>query len=595
MTLNRKRVLVQYSGGKDSTACIIKLLEKGAYVEAVHFVHRYGYEIPTMEAKRICNKYDVKIHIIDITEQIEDLFLSGFDQRPCRYCKGIMDSLTVELAIKNHFEYICVGDTASDTALVQRLKAYDKSNLVINRYFNKAVDLPESVSIIRPLITYDNDAVFEYLNRHSVEVRRNNDTGDKYFEYSREGCPLQFKDFGVCYSRELMNRLKIANTLCSEFATKQGIKASIHLPSEMIVTIPKGYEEDCKQYLSDNGIELKKQYKIRSVYRRYFFSVEIYPELLYEDKVINLLSRFMERISETVEFVQMKNNVGVLKSDNAEINARIISKELRIVGDFCMLRHIDREMLDSLFIELFHTYNFRIFNVDDYTKIDNLNILQSVLNCRFISRNSSYEHIIRSSSIDSINDKDIDYLATKKIVTVIDLRNEKKCDKGLVERLKRKGINYRYVPIVGKKSFDDEKKYGSSQKTISSYMSLLDEYENIRDIFETMVENDGGVLVFCKYGRDRTGIISIILNLLVNNSRENIVKDYVVSDLFLNVDQYENKVYEYSSDVPVGFISEFIERYQSAYDYLALIGVNEHKIERLVDKMGGRYNGELDG
>lgn len=586
MTLERKRILVQYSGGKDSTACIIKLLEEGAYVEAVHFTHKYAYDLPTIEAKRICNEYEVKIHIIDVTEQIEDLFLSGFDQRPCRYCKGTMDSITVELAVQNNFEYICVGDTASDTALVERLKVYDRANLVINRYFNKAVELPENISIIRPLITYDNDEVFTFLHKHLVEIKRNNDTGDKYFEYSREGCPLQFKDYGVRYSKELMEKLKTANTLCSEFATKRGIKASIHMPSEMIVTIPKGYEEQCRQYLINKGIELKKKYRIESICKRYFFSVEIYPELFEENKIVNLFSRFMERITESVKSVHIKNNALDMKSDNAEINARLLENELKIVGDFCSLRCLNQDMLDSLFVELFHTYNFRIVYVDDFVQIKDSNVLQSVLNCRCISGKSSSEKIIRSSTIDNITDEDITYLATNRIYTVIDLRNEKKCDEDLVQRLVAKGIEYRYVPFVGNNSFSDEKQTDLSKKTIHSYMSLLDEYENIKKIFEAISENDGGVMVFCKYGRDRTGIISIILNLLANKSREHILMDYVVSNLFLDSGQYEDRVYEYSSNVPLGFVIEFLEKYQSAYDYLRLIGVSERSIKRIIDKIG---------
>lgn len=586
MTLEGKRILVQYSGGKDSTACIIKLLEEGAYVEAVHFVHKYGYDLPTIEAKRICCEHEVKIHIIDVTEQIEELFLSEFDQRPCRFCKGIMDSITVELAIQNNFEYICVGDTVSDTALVERLKAYDKENLVINRYFNKAVELPEKISIIRPLITYDNDAVFEFLHKHLVEIKRNNDTGDKYFEYSREGCPLQFKDYGVRYSKELMEKLKRANILCSEFATKRGIKASIHMPSEMIVTIPKGYEELCRQYLVDKGIELTRKYRIRSICKRYLFSVEIYPELFDEDKVVNLFSRFMERITESVKSVHMENNALSMKSDNAEINARLLKNELKIVGDICLLRCLNQDMLDSLYVELFHTYNFKIVYVDDYVQIKDSNILQSIPNCRCISGDSTYEKIIRSSTIDNINDEDITYLAANRVYTVIDLRNERKCDKNLVQRLVAKGIEYRHIPFVGNNSFSDKKQNDLSKKTIESYMSLLNEYENIKEICETISEKDGGVMFFCKYGRDRTGIISLILNLLVNKSRENIVMDYVVSDLFLNASQYGNQIYEYSSNVPLGFIIEFLEKYQSAYDYLRLIGVSERRIKRIIDKMG---------
>lgn len=587
MTLEGKRILVQYSGGKDSTACMIKLLEEGAYVEAVHFVHRYGYDLPTIEAKRICCEHEVKLHIIDVTEQIEEIFLSGFDQRPCRFCKGIMDSITVELAVQNNFEYICVGDTASDTALVERLKAYDKENLVINRYFNKAVELPEKISIIRPLITYDNDAVFDFLHSHLTEIRRNNDTGDKYFEYSREGCPLQFKDYGVRYSKKLMEKLKTANSLCSEFATERGIKASIHMPSEMIVTIPKGYEEQCRQYLVDKGIELTRKYRIRSIRRRYFFSVEIYPELFDEDKVVNLFLRFMERITESVKAVHMENNVLSMKSDNAEISARLLEKELKIVGDVCLLRCLNQDMLDSLFVELFHTYNFRIVYVDDYVQMKDANILQSVPNCRCISENGSYEIIIRSSTIDHISDEDITYLAVNGVYTVIDLRNERKCDENLVQKLAARGIEYRHVPFVGNRSFRDEKQTDLPEKTIESYMSLLSEYENIKEIFEAMSEKEGGVMVFCKYGRDRTGIISFILNLLVDKPRENMVMDYVVSNLFLHASQYEDQIYEYSSDVPLGFISAFLEKYKSAYDYLRLIGVSERRIKRIIDKMRG--------
>lgn len=592
MTFKDRRILVQYSGGKDSTACIIKLLEEGAYVETVHFIHKYAYELPTIEAKKICKEFDVKIWIVDITEQIENLFLSRFDQRPCRFCKGIMDRLTVEIALEGKFEYICVGDTASDTALVQRLKSYDASNLLCNRYFNKTVELPEQLSIIRPLIEYKNEDVFEFLNQHSVEVRRNNDTGDKYFEYSREGCPLQFKDYGVEYSRGLMEALKRANTACSDYATKQGIKASIHMPSEMIVTIPKGHEDQCRQYLMKNGIGLKKKYKAISLYKRYFFSVEIYLELFDGNKLIDLFSRFLERISQRVEFTKVDNDKLVVKSSNTEINARIVNNEVKLVGDICMLQHINKETIDSLFVELFHTYNYQVLEVNDHIHIENQNKLTSILNSRCISQKNSRDQVIRSSSLDYISDLDIKYLATNKVVTVIDLRNEKRCNERIINKLNAEGISYYHVPFIGNSSADYEKS-DSSEYIASSYMSLLEEQENIREIFETMIKSVGGVLFFCKYGRDRTGIISIILNLLIGKTREEIILDYVSSNLFLNAEKYEYKTYEYSADVPIEFIGKFIETYQSAHGYLTRIGMSEEQIEKVICKMGGKNDERL--
>ena len=580
------KILVQYSGGKDSTACIIKLLEEGAYIEAVHFVHKYGYTLPTIEAKRICNEYGVKLYIIDITEQIEALFLSGFSGRPCRFCKGVMDSETVKLAVQNNFDYICVGDTYSDTALVERRKTDDRGNLVINRYFNKAVELPDNIFIIRPLITFNNNEVIDYLDKHSIKIKRNNDTGDKYFEYSREGCPLQFKDFGVMYSKELMEKLKKTNILCSEFATKNGIKASIHMPSEMIVTLPKGYEELCKHYLMDRCIELKKKYRIKSIYKRYFFSVEIYPDLLDENNIINLFSRFMERLLEIRKITHMDNDKLFMSSDYAEINARLLKKELKIVGDYCSLKYVEQAKLENLFLELFHTYNFNIFYVDDWIQIEDSNILQSVTNCRYISANKSYGRILRSGAIDNINDDDITYLANNEIFTAIDIRNRKKCSEDLIQRLTTKGIKYIRVPFAINNYHDCKRNYSLYEK-IDSYMKMISsECTNVRGIFDTIAENDGGVLIFCKNGRDRTGIISIILSLLANKSRAGIVLDYVVSDLFLNIEKNESQVYEYSSNVPVEFIIRFLEKYKSAYNYLSHIGVSDKNINKLIEKIG---------
>ena len=200
-----EKILVQYSGGKDSSACLIKLVEEKAYVEAVHFTHKYAYSVPTEEAKRICSEFEVKLHVIDISAQISELLLNDFKGRPCRACKGIMDKITVEMAQKFDFNYICVGDTASDKTLVERIKQNGDRELSISKYFNKNVPLPDDIFILRPLIKYSNDAVFSFLKQRSVCIKRVNDTGDKYFEYSREGCPLQFKDYGVCYTRQLMH------------------------------------------------------------------------------------------------------------------------------------------------------------------------------------------------------------------------------------------------------------------------------------------------------------------------------------------------------------------------------------------------------
>ena len=129
------KVLLQLSGGKDSIACMIYLKEHSMEFEAIHFVHKYGYSLPTAMAKKACEEFHVKLNIIDVTNEIGSLFLNGYDGRPCRYCKGIMDKVTVNYAQANGFQLICVGDTKDDQTLINRLVKYEGMVNNISRYF----------------------------------------------------------------------------------------------------------------------------------------------------------------------------------------------------------------------------------------------------------------------------------------------------------------------------------------------------------------------------------------------------------------------------------------------------------------------------
>ena len=359
------KIVVQYSGGKDSTACLVKLVREGYGVEAIHFKHDFAYSLPTEEAMRICNQINIPLTIIDITSEIESAFLNNYKGRPCRLCKAIMDGKTVEYAVSNGINQIAVGDTASDTTLVNRLKVIEKNGGQFNKYFNAAVSLPDDIHIIRPLINYSNDDVFSYLEKNGLTVKRNNDTGDRYFEYSREGCPLQFKDFGIAYTKLLMQKLLDYNMLCTQFATKKGIKASIHLPSEFIVTIPKGYEDDCRNFLIQNGAILKPKETCLFSNKTIFFDIQVYRELLDAEVLTKVMARFLERqndkisdINEVVDDVSLISIIGKYIS----IAVHIDKENLLLHCSMFDQRGVRRDFIENLFVEIFHTYNYRIYS-----------------------------------------------------------------------------------------------------------------------------------------------------------------------------------------------------------------------------------------
>ena len=163
----------------------------------------------------------------------------------------------------NDYGWIAIGDTASDETTIARMKKFDNpfgnTQLECSDYFGSEMGckLPEGMHVLRPLIRLESSMVEEYLDTKGLFIKRIQSTGDKYFEYHREGCPIQFADVGACIDEKLMQDLYIYNSRITEFARKKNIRASIHMPSTFIITIPKGYENEAANYLQENGLSTK--------------------------------------------------------------------------------------------------------------------------------------------------------------------------------------------------------------------------------------------------------------------------------------------------------------------------------------------------
>lgn len=358
------KVLLQLSGGKDSIACMILLKEHDVRFEAIHFIHNYGYSLPTSMAKKACDALGVKLNVVDISSEIEDVFLKNrFTGRPCRYCKGIMDRITVNFALTNAYSFICVGDTKDDKTLINRLIKCEGAANHISRYFNQSVFLPNEVSIYRPLLEYDSEDTIRLVISRFPWFKRINDTGDKYFEYSREGCPLQFKDLGAEYSKELMQNLKYLNTLCGEYASHMGIRASIHLPSEFIVTIPQGYESGCKQYLLTHGAKLRLNPNEYDTLDINHIIIDLYLNItMRKDDIIEIASnRFIERlgISDDLNF---SHKIGHLSNNVITVDVILVNTDRLLISITSQEPEWEFSFIENLCLEIFHTRNFKVLN-----------------------------------------------------------------------------------------------------------------------------------------------------------------------------------------------------------------------------------------
>jgi len=159
-------------------------------------------------------------------------------------------------------------------------------------------------------------------------------------------------------------------------------------------------------------------------------------------------------------------------------------------------------------INLNNSYNTR--DLGGYKTIDN--------------KETKYNVFIRSDVIDKLSEEEVSYFLDNNIKTIIDLRSD-------VELLKKTSyfendsrFLYNRVELEGKDAPMNE------ADIPYNYMSILDNKKNINDILNIILSSQTGILFHCSMGKDRTGVIAMILLLIANVSREIIIKDYSISD-----------------------------------------------------------------
>jgi len=260
---NNAKVLIMLSGGKDSTCCLALLKDSGLEVAAITFIHKWGWENALLEARRAADKFGVSLHEVDFSDEFLKLVTNQNTGRPCRGCKPIMYIKTMDFALENGFGWICVGDNKSDT-IVQRIETHlessndpDDIDMYINKYLDcieVGVPVKDGLKILRPIIGIAAEEVEKTLDeKYHYRVKKNHSTGDKYFGYWREGCPIQYTDPGFYHTEKSLNKLKTMNMVAAEYAKKHKIRASAHYPSGVIVTIPEGHEENIRKILQERG------------------------------------------------------------------------------------------------------------------------------------------------------------------------------------------------------------------------------------------------------------------------------------------------------------------------------------------------------
>ena len=201
---------------------------------------------------------------------------------------------------------------------------------------------------------------------------------------------------------------------------------------------------------------------------------------------------------------------------------------------------------------------------------------------------TKYNKIYRSSLPSSLTEKEIDFFRNNNLTTIIDLRNKEEIDKKENVFSTLKEFNYYNVPLRGGGFPKKEKDipYG--------YLDIIDDLDNIKKVFEIIKDSEGGILINCNAGKDRTGVICMLVLLLCKVLEDEILADYQVSYTYLREDirkmHIDNpQMPKYLGNSKMEYMEEslklFKDKYKSIDNYMSLLGLDKNDIEKIVKKL----------
>ena len=216
-----RRILLLFSGGKDSSLTLYLLKEAGLDVSALTFFHRWSWRETLRWAMKFTRNLGVEHYLVDITDGLLREAV-GRKGPVCIHCKRVMLWNAKWFALNNGFEILAKGDNANDK-IIGALLDQCKGDIRLCRI--PRIGLP----ILRPLIKYTAEEVERLAEEADIRPYR-------MYEHSRrrqwrEGCPLQYIDKEETIKPELMDMAYRVNYEVSKIARRRRVRVSVRVPS----------------------------------------------------------------------------------------------------------------------------------------------------------------------------------------------------------------------------------------------------------------------------------------------------------------------------------------------------------------------------
>lgn len=198
------------------------------------------------------------------------------------------------------------------------------------------------------------------------------------------------------------------------------------------------------------------------------------------------------------------------------------------------------------------------------------------------------ESILRSDVQNYPSEEDIEFLKSKNITTIIDMRGKKDVERKQSGFAGKSGFEYYNFQISEGSGVPE-----SVEAVPISYMSIA-KAKAMSDVFKCIANAKNGVMFNCTAGKDRTGVVSAIILLHAGVCDEDIVENYVLTKEYgkgrLGLVHKNFPELDMNIVTPCKmFMEEFLRLFRAEYGdtntYFGVIGLDDEEIKALRDKL----------
>lgn len=202
---------------------------------------------------------------------------------------------------------------------------------------------------------------------------------------------------------------------------------------------------------------------------------------------------------------------------------------------------------------------------------------------------------LRSAGLAALTEQDIAELRDFGLTTVVDLRSAYECQSMPSKLEGHADFEVFNVPLLDQMNSSGFE--GDLPGSMSGlYISLLDKNQaEMVEIFTRLANAKGAALFHCTAGKDRTGVVAMLLLNLAGVQDSDIIADYSVTEIYMR-NVFSSQLEGHTEEIPeyvfrsipqsmVRVLQHLKETFGNAEQFLQTAGLAQEKIDILKEKM----------